>query len=1270
MLMQYLDYKRRYPDCLLFFQVGDFYELFFQDAVTVSTVINLTLTSRDKNSENPVPMCGVPISVGEQYCDRLVQLGYSVAIVSQSEPASGKGMVARKLERIITPAVKILAGADAAESAGLVGALSIVSNNEVAIAYTDVQSGMILYRDGFSVSEIPTVCMQVSIVELIVPALIQGKTVDRRTGWIRGCEVSIDQKNIKFRSADTSLQAACTTLQNFTTLNPSTKGAVILLMSYLNEVTIENDIPIHSIVPAQESERVFIDATTRLNLELIKNARDGSERGTLLEYLNHTKTIGGYRGLRQELIAPLKNLKTIEDRLQAVSECLTHEEIIDSVHGLLAGSPDIERIAARIELGVVTPRELGALRDICEKVPTLSTVVKGISALAISESVTNTASRIFNHLQSSIVEEPPLSMFEGGIFQASYNAELARLQTLETSGTDWVSAFEQQERAATGINTLKVKFNSVFGYFIDISNAQLSKVPDRYTRKQTTANSERFITPELKTYEHDILKAHDQRVVLEKNLFNELRESLKTEVTATRDLYHSISRIDLIVAIAKAAQVNRLTRPQISGAPELNIVGGKHPQISAAMGAQFIENDITISSDKVSTLLITGPNMGGKSTYLRQTALIAVMAQIGSFVPAVSATIGVTDKIFARLGASDNIAEGESTFMVEMREASAIIQNATAQSLVLIDEIGRGTSTRDGLAIAQSILEWLVVKTKARVLFATHFHELTELEPQFKPSLKNISVGSTEIDGQLIFTHRLVSGAATKSFGIEVAKRAGIPEPVTARAKVLLDSIEVTPAKRVKAANSPLKNQLELFNDPAPSDPQAKEDKISIQKYKTIAEVFGGIDINLLTPLEALNVLAKIKASMLILLIILGSGLFFSTSLNAEPLSAKYEAVKKEYFQLRNTDSHVSNPARWVLIGKKLVDTAAQLSSNEAAPCLLNAASLYRTMAVSGIDDASEYQAKANDLYEQILADYPTSSAAPESLKALYEIHAVSDSEKAKSFLRRIIQEYPASDYVDFAKLTLRGGSKSEHSASSGPSISAALQKTIVLDPGHGGEDLGAVGIGGLLEKDVTLDIAERVKKKLSNDPRFNVVLTRTDDVFMPLQKRTEFANANDADIFVSIHCNSSEKANLKGFEIYTLDNSKDSSAKRLADRENAVSGAGNSSPEASDLSMMLGDLIQSSKLPESMSLAALIQGAVKQQFVTNSHGDDEPLQVLKEKKAPFYVLVGAHMPAVLVETAFINQSDDGLKLLDPKFREGMANAVAAGINKFFAVSH
>lgn len=859
MLMQYLDYKDRYPDCLLFFQVGDFFELFFEDAKTVAKVINLTLTSRDKNSSNPVPMCGVPIGVADTYAERLVAGGFSVAMVRQAEAATGKGMVARKLDRIITPGIRVLGAADADASDAKVVAVQLTGQSDVAIAFSDIQSGKVNVREGFNLESLYAEIARLSPTEVILPKQLAGKVLDRRIGWVKSIESIVKFGNIKFRSDTSASQGSRSgigEIPGYKSLSPTGKRATAFLISYIDETTVSSELQISAIETKSYDDVVSIDATTRINLELVRNSKDASTRGTLLEFLQKTVSPGGARLLREWVLSPLKKCDQIAYRHKIVSEFISDQHRLTGIRNELSKAPDIERIATRIELGIVTPRELGALRDLLLLLPAFIKSLSGMTAWEmVQELPLPDLKQLSEKLEVQLVDLPPLSLNDGQIIKRGFDEALDHLITVSEKGKEWIVDLETKEKEATGISSLKIRFNNVFGYYIEITNSNVSKAPSRYIRKQTTSNSERYITEELKQREEEVLGAGEKRVKLEKSLFETLRRELVGEASLLRELAGRLSALDVLAAFAYTALSQSLIQPELNEGANLEIVKGRHPQLSELLGSAFIPNSAFLESGGQGCVILTGPNMGGKSTYLRQTALIVILAQIGSFVPAERAVIGVVDRIFARLGASDDIAEGESTFMVEMREAAHIIGNATRDSLLLIDEIGRGTATTDGLAIARAILEWIVLNTKARTLFATHFHELTALADIYPQTIRNFSVASVEKDGHVIFTHEIKEGPANKSYGIEVARLAGLPKPLLVRAREILGELSTDQAKRDMSAV----RQLTIFDAPLASTLEVPKDYAGLTEIRDMIE---RCPLNETTPLAALQLLSELQAKL------------------------------------------------------------------------------------------------------------------------------------------------------------------------------------------------------------------------------------------------------------------------------------------------------------------------------------------------------------------------------------------------------------------------
>ncbi|MBX7138166.1 MAG: DNA mismatch repair protein MutS [Oligoflexia bacterium] len=860
MLQQYLQYKREHPDCLILFQVGDFYELFFEDAVTAARALNLTLTSRDKNNPSPVPMAGVPVAAVENYLARLVAQGFSAALVSQLPGKSVRAGVERRLERIITPGVNLLA-LNHQKEAGFIAALFFDPENlegsQAALAFCEVQTARIRIKEGLSALKAAAEISKLQPSELILPQSVEGQRVDRRHAMVRDLERMLNAGQLKFRpesyfSLKTRSDRDFSKLAGYAALSPAARKAVRLLVGYVDEVTVSSSVAFKSAELWEDQRVVQIDAATRRTLELLSNSRDGSTRGTLLQYMDRCDSPLGSRLLRSWIAAPSAILDEIMERQQAVLALRGAVDLRAELKPMLQKIIDIDRVAARLELGAVSPKELGALRDSLETFEGMRQMLCGILQGAASALLEKTADTLvaperLQQILGQLSDNPPYLLSEGGVIASGVNAELDRFRVLKSDSRSWIAEIENKERAATGITSLKIKFNNVIGYFFEVTQANSSKVPPHFVRRQSTANTERFTTEELRTREKEVLSAESQEFELERELYGRLRSEAALFALELRELAQLVAQLDVLTALAVLAETEGLVPPAIDQSPALEIEQGYHPVLRAILGNAFIPNDVRMLDRPC--LLITGPNMGGKSTYLRQAGLIVIMAQLGSCVPAARAQIGIVDRIFARMGASDDISEGESTFMVEMREASNIIANCSARSLLLIDEIGRGTATADGLAIAQAMLEWLVIKIQCRVFFATHFHELTALEKKY-PALVNLCTGAIEQDGQVIFTHQIEKGAADKSYGLEVAKLAGLPSPLLRRAAALLANSQSS------AADS---RQLTIFGAaPFADSPSAAEPAETETQSRRLIEKIRKFDLNNSTPLSALNFLNEL----------------------------------------------------------------------------------------------------------------------------------------------------------------------------------------------------------------------------------------------------------------------------------------------------------------------------------------------------------------------------------------------------------------------------
>jgi len=897
MLKEYQEVKSRHPDCVVFFQVGDFYEVFFEDAVTVARALNLTLTSRDKNNANPIPMCGVPVAALDSYLERLLELNFSAAVVAQQnsysntrwpallkdENVAGKAVIQRKLTRIVTPGIRLLSNAAGPAAANLVAAVLFdQQRQEGALAFSDVQTGKIQACDGLGLLELQAEISRLMPREIILPLNLEGRKVDRRNPWVKRLERKACGALIKFRSLQHSSLAARRALSDipgYSALGVMAQKSVALLLDYIDETIVDGRLRIVEIGSISEEQTLAIDATTRDNLELVKNARDGSTAATLLWVLNHTKTPAGERLLRQWLVQPLRVVEQIQRRQDAVAELLNKAQERLKIGQALEGIPDLERLAARLELGMITPRELGEVRAALKKVPLIQESLlpcvfldsRGQPGLLaeIRDSL-QVPPEMLDLLARALVDEPPFSVNEGGIIRQGFAPDLDHLREIKGAGRSWMAQLEADERARTGINSLRIKFNYVLGFFIEVTRPNLSRVPDNYIRRQSTANAERFTTSELRSREAEVLGAEERAVEMEKGLFEQLRRELLGWAGDLRRLAGALALLDVLYSLAETAECEGYVRPIIDNSRELYIKKGKHPVLAKILQGRYVPNSLHMTPSCKMCWLVGGPNMGGKSTYLRQAGLIVILAQIGSYVPAKEARLGVVDKIFARIGASDNLAEGESTFMVEMREAAHIVQGATERSLLLVDEIGRGTATSDGLAIAQAVLEWIVCKIHCRTLFATHFHELSGLAKYFR-EIGNLSVGSVQEGDDVIFTHEIQERPANKSYGIEVAKLAGLPAPLLARARAILGAYEG--GKKELILEPPPgdvdSGQLSLFSESAPSGLKAQEGVASSLRpirravlFSSLMQKLKAVDIDNFTPLQALNFLQDIKTEI------------------------------------------------------------------------------------------------------------------------------------------------------------------------------------------------------------------------------------------------------------------------------------------------------------------------------------------------------------------------------------------------------------------------
>ena len=798
MMKQYHDIKRQNPGVLLFFRLGDFYEMFFEDAILASRALEITLTSRNNDGKGkPIPMCGVPHHSVKNYLARLIKQGHKVALCEQVEdPRLVKGIVRREVTRVVTPGTVVEAELLESKENNFLASLYAVEGR-VAASFLDVSTGE------FWVSEFsgPQAWSQLEEElchfrprEIILPQGSETELMDHLSQETRQSVVQTPREDWVF-DAEYSRRVllehfSVATLEGFG-LNGqsaaiSSGGA---LLSYVKETQRASLGHITEMRLLRKDDYLQLDETTVRNLELVKG-QDGSRRWTLLSALDHTQTSMGGRLLRHWLLRPLLDLEKIGQRQDAVGELQSSVLQMDSLGKVLSSIQDLERLLGRVILGTANARDLLALKVSLRVLPELSRTLTECRSEQLRPP-TDFLDDLVQLLERAISESAPVLLNEGGIIASGFDSALDELRQISSSGKSFIASLEARERERTGIASLKVKYNRVFGYFIEVTKAHLESVPEDYTRRQTLVGAERFVTPELKSYEEKVLTAEERIFDLEKELFLEVRQSVAQEARRIQKAARLVARLDVLLSLATAARRHKYVRPRLDQSGDLDIRDGRHPVLELQGGEPFVPNTLfcNISSDQL--LILTGPNMGGKSTYLRQNALIVILAQIGSFVPADQAQIGLVDRIFTRVGASDNLARGQSTFMVEMIETANILNSATERSLILLDEVGRGTATFDGLSIAWAVAEFLLTESsrRARTLFATHYQELTQLERIFD-GVKNYQVTIRESNGQILFFHRVMPGVASKSYGIEVARLAGLPAQVVERAREILLRLE------------------------------------------------------------------------------------------------------------------------------------------------------------------------------------------------------------------------------------------------------------------------------------------------------------------------------------------------------------------------------------------------------------------------------------------------------------------------------------------------
>ena len=826
MMQQYLRIKSEHPKDIVFYRMGDFYELFFDDAKKVSQLLDITLTARGKANGNPIPMCGVPYHAAESYLAKLVKQGLSVAICEQvGDPETSKGPVERKVMRVLTPGTVTDEALLDDRSDNLLMAFHCV-DSIFGMAFLNMSSGEFTVLEVSSEEELHSELQRLSPVEILISDQLREfefleyhPSVRRRGPWEFDSESAQRTLNRQFSTKDLS-GFGCDHL-------PQGIAAAGCLLQYVNE-TQRGELPhIRSIKAEHRNDSVLMDAASRRNLELDTNLSGGQEN-TLFNILDTTATAMASRLLRRWVNCPIQDIATLEDRQNSIAE-LQRNFLHEKLHDHLKQVGDMERILTRVGLRSARPRDLTRLLDSLSSLPKIAKCLEDVehTHLKILAKAAEPLPHVVELLNSAIADNPPMVIRDGGVIAEGYDAELDELRALNTNAGEFLLAMEEREKAATGIATLKVGYNRVHGYYIEISRGQSDKAPVEYIRRQTLKNAERFITPELKTFEDKALSAKSRALAREKYLYEELLETLNRDLTSLQTCAMALAEIDLLTALAERAYSLNFCQPMLSETPGLDIQSGRHPVVEQVSSGPFIANHLVMDEQR-KMLIITGPNMGGKSTYMRQAALIVLMAQIGSFVPAEKAMIGITDRIYTRIGSSDDLAGGRSTFMVEMTETANILHNATDRSLVLMDEVGRGTSTFDGLSLAWACAYYLAKSVKAFTLFATHYFELTAL-PEETSNAVNVHLDATEHNESIVFMHSVQEGPASQSYGIEVAKLAGIPQAVISLARTELTKLETSnnlAEKDLTITNAEPK-QSELLLSPASTALQTRLSEIS-----------------------------------------------------------------------------------------------------------------------------------------------------------------------------------------------------------------------------------------------------------------------------------------------------------------------------------------------------------------------------------------------------------------------------------------------------------
>jgi DNA mismatch repair protein MutS len=861
-MRQYLEAKQQVPDALLMIRMGDFYEMFFDDAVEAAQLLDITLTSRDKGSENPIPMCGVPHHALKTYVGKLLELGHKVAICEQMEdPALAKGIVRREITQVVSPGVVFDPDSLEATENNYLGAV-VQTLSGLAFAYADVSTGECRACHTKDLAQLRIELARVDPRELICSErsleLTEklGKSLPRT--YVH--TASSEWFDPAFTGQDTRLSLPEESMDPATGL-PMVLGA---LLGYLQSLRRDGNCALSPPEIYSIQEYMILDETAVTDLEFFRTLSSGQKKGSLLTVLDHTRTPMGARLLRRHLAYPLVDVDTIHRRLDAVEELTLNSVLREEIRKVLKALQDMERLATRTVSLQASPRDLLALARSMEGQTVLQDLLQAVRSPLLVQLRSRLLSPAPAPLKEAVfhLQDPaPVLCKEGGIFQDGYHPELDELRALTTGGKQWLLKYEEDLKGRFGIPSLKIRYNRVFGYYIEVTRANLHLVPDEFIRKQTLVNAERYFTVELKEYEDKVLHAQDRHNALEEELFRGLLDRCAGYRDAILACAEAVAHLDVLTCLAHVAHENDYVRPDVDFGDSIELLDSRHPVVEQMLPAgKFIPNDIRMDDESRQILIITGPNMAGKSTIMRTVALIVAMAQMGSFVPARKARIGLVDRIFTRVGATDSLSQGLSTFMVEMREAAEILKKATRRSLVILDEVGRGTSTYDGLAIAWSITEYLHDFLRAKTLFATHYHELTQLVATHRRAA-NVSVAVKEFNDTILFLHKLVEGATSRSYGVQVARLAGVPRPVIDRAKAILAGLESGNGEVTILRGRPTRGKTGLQSAPGLFDPPQPRQEVD-PRFQQIQRTLDGLVLDTLTPIEAMNVLYQLKTQM------------------------------------------------------------------------------------------------------------------------------------------------------------------------------------------------------------------------------------------------------------------------------------------------------------------------------------------------------------------------------------------------------------------------